>query len=186
MYSILFVISFLFLLSDSQNNVPSLDAFSTTAELSQETSDSITSTALNTPTLERLLSSSVPSTQEMTYSPTSPWPIPLKDESIWPWSTEFPEFDDLRCIPTENDLDIIFVVDSSTNSYAVELNLISDIIENVLPINSRVGLINFSGCTRKFTFKQCKQRGLLKKIISLQKDMEVVINAVNSLQSGIH
>ena len=95
-------------------------------------------------------------------------------------------YDDIffpRCIPTENNLDIIFVVDTSSINYVIELNLISDIIKNVLPINnSRVGLINFSGCTRKFTFKKCKQLGLLKKIISLEKNMEVIINAVNSLK----
>ena len=159
MYSILFVVYVLFLLVlsiNSQTNDPTLVALSTTAPSSHVTSDSPISSS--------------------SYSPTSPW------------LTDLPGFDDERCIPTENGLDIIFVVDSSTSSYyGVELlYFISDIIENVLPFNSRVGLINFSGCNRKFNFKKCKQQGFLRKIIGLENDMDVVLNAVSSLRSGIH
>ena len=167
MYSILFVVLFLVLTIDSQTNEPTLVALSTT-----------------TPSLSRL-SSSIPSTQRTSYSPTSPWPIPSRDGLIW--STDLPGFEE-RCIPAKSHLDIIFVVDSSTSSYyGVELlYLISDIIENVLPFDSRIGLVSFSGCPRKFGLKKCKQQGLLRKIIGLENDLDVVLNAVSSLQSGIH
>ena len=101
-----------------------------------------------------------------------------------------------RCIPTtENHLDIIFVVDSSssTNSYySNKLNLISDIIKNVLPINSRIGLINFSGCAPQYTFEQCKQQNQFKEIISLNddyslpNDLDDILDVVKATQSGIH
>ena len=178
MYCILFIVLFLFLsidsINNSQINVSTLVALSTTAQSSQSTSDAYGPAPItNTPILTRL---------------SSQVPIPSEDD-VSMWSTDFNEFDhdNSRCVPSENDLDIIFVVDSSTNDYVIELNIISDIIKNVLPINSRVGLINFGGCTRKLTFKKCQKRGQFKKIISLQNDMDLVLNAINyQLQSGIH
>ena len=161
MYCILFVVLFLFLSINSEITV-------STTEPSLEVTSDVPLT--NSPTLTQL---------------SSLWPIPSEDVSIW--STDSGELIDSRCIiPTGHDLDIIFVVDLSTNVYINELNTIKDIIENVLPNNSRAGLIIYSGCPRNFNFKQCKKRGFLKKIISLQNDMQLILNAVKSLQSGIY
>ena len=111
-------------------------------------------------------------------------------------TTDTPNYGRSRCITTtENHLDIIFVVDRSlsTNSYSNKLNLIlADIIKNVLPINSRIGLINFSGCLDQYTFKQCKQQDQIKEIISLNddyslpNDLDNILDAVKATQSGIH
>ena len=173
MYCILFVVLFLFLSinaeTNEETNVSILDAFLMTDQSSQGTSDA--------PTITRL-TSNVPTPTVM---PSSLFDLPG-------FNDVFPA----RCIPTENDLDIIFVIDSSTNSYSNEFNLISDIIENVLPINTRIGLINFSGCAAQYTFEQCEQQGQFKKIISLQdnyslpNDLDVVLNVTDALQSGIH
>ena len=143
-----------------------------------------------------LLSEIIMSTSDvpLTSSPTltqlsssSLWPIPSEDVSIWSTVDSSEELIDSKCIiPTGDDLDIIFVIDLSTNIYINKLNTIKDIIKNVLPNNTRAGLIIFSGCNRNFNLKQCKKRGFLKKIISLQNDMQLILNAVKSLQSGIH
>ena len=90
-----------------------------------------------------------------------------------------------RCNPTENDLDIIFVVDSSTNNYKEKLNLISNIIKNELPINSKIILINFSQCNNNNNNKsKCKQQDILNDYGLTNYDVNVISNAINSLQTG--
>ena len=103
------------------------------------------------------------------------------------------------CIPTdleENDLDILFIIDSSIrSSYKYKLNLISDIINDVndvnddddeLPINLRYGLINFNICGNKLTFEQCKQQDLLRDFVfDFTDDLNVIFSSINALKSGI-
>ena len=64
--------------------------------------------------------------------------------------------------------------------------VISDIIiKKKLPINSRIGLRNFSGCTDEFSFEQCKQQGLLHDY-GLTNHLNVVLNVVNAIQTGLY
>jgi len=90
-------------------------------------------------------------------------------------------------------LDIIFIVDSSGSIYddgyknwENELELVYDIIDNVLPLNSKVGLINFSGCGSSFTFQQCRDLGRLKKMIGLNdngapNDLQAVLSIIDAI-----
>ena len=64
--------------------------------------------------------------------------------------------------------------------------VISDIIiKKKLPINSRIRLINFSGCTDEFSFEQCKQQSVLHDY-GLTNHSNVVLNAVNAIQTGLY
>ena len=98
---------------------------------------------------------------------------------------------------TDNLLDIIFIVDSSGSIYddgyknwENELELVYDIIDNVLPTNSRVGLINFSGCGTSYSFTDCQSQNRLKKMIALSdngtpNDLDAVLSIVDAIDGGM-
>ena len=101
-----------------------------------------------------------------------------------------------RCT-SETPLDIIFMVDSSGSvwdeqyeNWENELDLVYDIIDNVLPFNSKVSLINFSGCGSSFTFQQCRDQNRLKKMIGLNdngipNDLDAVLSIIDAIDEGI-
>ena len=135
----------------------------------------------NTPLLDRLSQTmsydTVDSTDDTT---TRPYPLEVGSADAY--------VNHDRCNPTENDLDIIFIVDSSTNNYKEKLNLISNIIKNELPINSKIFLINFSQCNNNNNNNndksKCKQQDILNDYGLTNYDVNVISNDINSLQTG--
>jgi len=100
-----------------------------------------------------------------------------------------------RCIATDTPLDIIFMIDSSGSVYddeyknwQYELDLVYDIVDNVIPSNSRVALINFSGCGSGFTFEQCQEQGRFQQMFHLStygspNDLDAVLSSIDAIGS---
>ena len=103
-----------------------------------------------------------------------------------------------RCIATDTPLDIIFMIDSSGSVYddeyknwQYELDLVYDIVDNAIPSNSRVALIDFSGCGSGFTFEQCQDQGRFQQIFHLPthgspNDLDAVLSTIDAIGTGMN
>ena len=134
--------------------------------------------------------SSSPSHQSRT--PTNlPTPVPIPTPSTSP--TESPTFAGCKINLL---LDLIFILESSGSVYDdgyvtwhAEIDFAKAIVNSSLPEDSRVGLINFSGCGSSFTVEQCKQQGRLDKMWTLNSygnpnDQQAVYDRIDQIDSN--
>jgi len=71
----------------------------------------------------------------------------------------------------QSSMDVIFILDSSgsvafndddLSNWKAEIDFVAAAVRDSLPVDSRIGLINFSGCGPKVTFEDCQKQNKLK------------------------
>lgn len=75
------------------------------------------------------------------------------------------------------------VYDPQYYNWQTMLDFTKSIVNNSLPFDSRISLINYAGCDQSFTLKQCQEQGQLDKVFGFTdyNDTEVIYDRIASI-----